>query len=80
MCILIFEYYEVIFCSVGDMMDIVLKEMYDFYDKGECYVMFWLEGIVLIVCFFVEYKLFGLEYVKLFKIFYMGLMFCYECL
>lgn len=77
---MIFEYYEVIFCSVGDIIDIVLKEMYDFYDKGDCYVMLCFEGIVLIVWVFVENKLYGLEYMKLYKIYYMGLMFCYECL
>ena len=31
----IFEHYEVISRSVGDTTDIVTKEMYDFYDKGE---------------------------------------------
>jgi len=30
-----FEHYEVIARSVGDTTDIVSKEMYDFYDKGE---------------------------------------------
>lgn len=56
-----FEYYEVISCLVGDIMDIVIKEMYDFYDKGDCYIMFCLEGIVFVVCFYVENKLFVLE-------------------
>lgn len=31
----IFEHYEVISRSVGDTTDIVTKEMYDFYDKGD---------------------------------------------
>lgn len=41
--------------------------------------MFWLEGIVVVVCVFNENKLF-VNFVQLIKFYYVGLMFCYECL
>ena len=40
----IFEHYEVISRSVGDTTDIVSKEMYDFYDKGDRHVTLRPEG------------------------------------
>ena len=40
----IFEHYEVISRSVGDTTDIVTKEMYDFYDKGDRHIT--LRGLV----------------------------------
>ena len=40
----IFEHYEVISRSVGDTTDIVSKEMYDFYDKGDRHVTHVLRG------------------------------------
>lgn len=55
-----FENFEVFLCLVGDIFDIVMKEMYDFYDKGDWYIMFCLEGIVGVVWVFVENKLYGL--------------------
>lgn len=54
----IFEHYEVISRSVGDTTDIVSKEMYDFYDKGERHVTLRPEGTAPIVRSFVEHKLF----------------------
>ncbi len=36
--VLYFEHYEVISRSVG-MTDIVTKEMYDFYDKGDPFTL-----------------------------------------
>ncbi|MDB7100334.1 histidine--tRNA ligase [Enterococcus mundtii] len=74
----IFEHYEVIARSVGDTTDIVSKEMYDFYDKGERHVTLRPEGTAPIVRSFVENKLFGPEYTKPYKTFYMGPMFRYE--
>ena len=74
----IFEHYEVISRSVGDTTDIVSKEMYDFYDKGERHVTLRPEGTAPIVRSFVEHKLFGPEYAKPYKTFYMGPMFRYE--
>lgn len=74
----IFEHYEVISRSVGDTTDIVSKEMYDFYDKGERHITLRPEGTAPIVRSFVENKLFGPEYAKPYKIYYMGPMFRYE--
>ncbi len=34
----LFEHFEVISRSVGDTTDIVTKEMYDFYDKGNRHI------------------------------------------
>lgn len=73
-----FEHYEVISRSVGDTTDIVSKEMYDFYDKGERHVTLRPEGTAPIVRAFVENKLFGPEYTKPYKTFYIGPMFRYE--
>lgn len=74
----IFEHYEVISRSVGDATDIVSKEMYDFYDKGERHITLRPEGTAPIVRSFVENKLFGPEYAKPYKTYYMGPMFRYE--
>ncbi|MDT2755879.1 histidine--tRNA ligase [Enterococcus asini] len=74
----IFEHYEVISRSVGDTTDIVSKEMYDFYDKGDRHVTLRPEGTAPVVRAFVENKLYGPEYPKPFKAFYMGPMFRYE--
>lgn len=74
----IFEYYEVISRSVGDTTDIVSKEMYDFYDKGNRHVTLRPEGTAPIVRSFVENKLFGPEFAKPYKTYYMGPMFRYE--
>lgn len=74
----IFEHYEVIARSVGDTTDIVSKEMYDFYDKGDRHVTLRPEGTAPIVRSFVENKLFGPEFAKPYKTYYMGPMFRYE--
>lgn len=74
----IFEHYEVITRSVGDTTDIVSKEMYDFYDKGDRHITLRPEGTAPIVRSFVENKLFGPEYTKPYKVFYIGPMFRYE--
>lgn len=74
----IFEHYEVIARSVGDTTDIVSKEMYDFYDKGDRHVTLRPEGTAPVVRAFVENKLFGPEFQKPFKTYYTGPMFRYE--
>ncbi|MFK4566640.1 histidine--tRNA ligase [Enterococcus sp. UD-01] len=74
----IFEHYEVISRSVGDTTDIVSKEMYDFYDKGKRHITLRPEGTAPIVRSFVEHKLFGPEFAKPYKTYYMGPMFRYE--
>ena len=61
----LFEHYEVISRSVGDTTDIVTKEMYDFYDKGDRHVTLRPEGTAP-------------EVQKPFKVYYTGSMFRYE--
>lgn len=74
----IFEHIEVVTRSVGDTSDIVTKEMYDFEDKGGRHITLRPEGTAPIVRSFVENKLFGPEFAKPYKVFYMGPMFRYE--
>lgn len=74
----IFEHYEVISRSVGDTTDIVSKEMYDFYDKGERHITLRPEGTAPVVRSYVENKLFAPEVQKPVKLYYMGSMFRYE--
>ena len=73
-----FEHYEVISRSVGDTTDIVIKEMYDFYDKGERHITLRPEGTAPVVRSFVENKLFAPEVQKPVKLYYIGSMFRYE--
>ncbi|GAA3018272.1 histidine--tRNA ligase [Tetragenococcus solitarius] len=74
----LFEHYEVISRSVGDTTDIVSKEMYDFYDKGNRHITLRPEGTAPIVRSYVEHKLFGPEHTNPYKVFYIGPMFRYE--
>ena len=74
----IFEHYEVISRSVGDTTDIVTKEMYDFYDKGDRHITLRPEGTAPVVRSYVENKLFAPEVQKPVKLDYMGSMFRYE--
>lgn len=74
----IFEHYEVISRSVGDTTDIVTKEMYDFYDRGERHITLRPEGTAPVVRSYVENKLFAPEVQKPAKFYYMGPMFRYE--
>ena len=73
-----FEHYEVISRSVGDTTDIVTKEMYDFYDKGDRHIALRPEGTAPVVRSYVENKLFAPEIQKPVKLYYMGSMFRYE--
>ena len=74
----IFEHYEVISRSVGDTTDIVTKEMYDFYDKGDRHITLRPEGTAPVVRSYVENKLFAPEVQKPSKMYYIGPMFRYE--
>ncbi|MDN6196538.1 MAG: histidine--tRNA ligase [Lactococcus raffinolactis] len=74
----LFEHYEVISRSVGDTTDIVTKEMYDFYDKGDRHVTLRPEGTAPVVRSYVENKKFAPEVQKPFKVYYTGSMFRYE--
>lgn len=73
----IFEHYEVV-SRAGDTTDIVTKEMYDFYDKGDRHIALRPEGTAPVVRSFVEHKLFGNDFAKPYKTYYMGPMFRYE--
>ena len=63
----IFEHYEVISRSVGDTTDIVTKEMYDFYDKGDRHITLRPEGTAPVVRSYVENKLLLLKCKSLLK-------------
>ncbi|MDR1013095.1 MAG: histidine--tRNA ligase, partial [Lactobacillales bacterium] len=74
----LFEHYEVFARTVGESSDIISKEMYDFYDKGNRHIALRPEGTASIVRAFVENKLFAPEHQKPYKVYYMGPMFRYE--
>ncbi|MBM7618105.1 histidyl-tRNA synthetase [Weissella uvarum] len=74
----IFENFDVFARSAGDTSDVVTKEMYDFYDKGDRHIALRPEGTAGVVRAFVENKLFGPEFKKPYKAFYIGPMFRYE--
>ncbi|KRM33465.1 histidyl-tRNA synthetase [Agrilactobacillus composti DSM 18527 = JCM 14202] len=73
-----FESYEVFSRSSGETSDIVTKEMYDFEDKGGRHLALRPEGTAGVVRAFVENKLYGPEFNKPYKVYYMGPMFRYE--
>ena len=73
-----FEDYNVFSRNVGVTSDIVEKEMYDFHDKGERHIALRPEGTAGVVRAYVENKLYGPEYPKPYKVYYMGPMFRYE--
>lgn len=73
-----FESFDLFSRSVGDTTDIVSKEMYDFYDKGNRHIALRPEGTAGVVRAYVENKLFGQEHAQPLKVYYMGPMFRYE--
>ncbi|KRM89663.1 histidine--tRNA ligase [Liquorilactobacillus vini] len=74
----IFENFEVFSRTSGETSDIVTKEMYDFYDKGQRHITLRPEGTAGVVRAYVENKLYGPEIQRPFKIYYLGPMFRYE--
>ena len=74
----LFESFDLFSRSVGDTSDIVSKEMYDFEDKGGRRIALKPEGTAPIVRSYVENKLFGPEYPKPLKVYYLSPMFRYE--
>ncbi len=70
-----FENYAIYARSAGDTSDVVTKEMYDFKDKGDRHVALRPEGTAGVVRAFVENKLYGPEFQKPYKVYYMGPMF-----
>lgn len=73
-----FENYDIFARSAGDTSDVVTKEMYDFKDKGDRHIALRPEGTAGVVRAFIENKLYGPEYQKPYKVYYMGPMFRYE--
>lgn len=73
-----FEDFNVFARNVGDTSDIVEKQMYDFEDKGGRHIALRPEGTAGVVRAYVQNKLFGPEFPKPYKVFYMGPMFRYE--
>ncbi|MCC5889574.1 MAG: histidine--tRNA ligase [Alkalibacterium sp.] len=74
----LFEQLELFARGVGETSDIVTKEMYDFFDKGNRHIALRPEGTAGVVRSFVENKLYGPEFQKPTKLFYIGPMFRYE--
>lgn len=73
-----FEDFNVFARNVGETSDIVEKQMYDFKDKGDRHLALRPEGTAGVIRSYVQNKLFGPEYSKPYKVFYMGPMFRYE--
>lgn len=73
-----FEEYELFQRGVGETSDVVSKEMYDFYDKGDRHISLRPEGTASVVRAYVENKLYGPEHNKPQKFYYVGPMFRYE--
>ncbi|WP_161877840.1 histidine--tRNA ligase [Alkalibacterium sp. MB6] len=74
----LFEQFDLFARGVGETSDIVSKEMYDFYDKGDRRVALRPEGTAGVVRSYVENKLFAPEYHRPMKLYYIGPMFRYE--
>ncbi|MDR0300071.1 MAG: ATP phosphoribosyltransferase regulatory subunit, partial [Streptococcaceae bacterium] len=74
----IFESYELFSRSAGESSDIVTKEMYDFYDKGDRHIALRPEGTASVVRAYLENKLYAPEIQKPVKFWYSGSMFRYE--
>ena len=74
----IFEQFELFARGVGETSDIVSKEMYEFYDKGDRHLALRPEGTAGVVRAYVENKIYGPEYHKPVKYYYEGPMFRFE--
>ncbi|BDR58129.1 histidine--tRNA ligase [Xylocopilactobacillus apicola] len=74
----IFENLNLFQRSAGETSDVVAKEMYEFTDKGNRKMALRPEGTAGVVRAYIENKLFGPEFAKPFKVYYLGPMFRYE--
>jgi histidyl-tRNA synthetase len=74
----IFESADVFSRTSGETSDVVSKEMYVFEDKGGRQMALRPEGTAGVVRAYIENKLYGPEYGKPYKVYYMGPMFRYE--
>ena len=72
----IMEKTELFARSIGDVTDIVEKEMYSFVDKGDNRVTLRPEGTAGVMRSLIEHKLYAVDSVS--KLYYMGPMFRYE--
>jgi len=72
----IMEKTELFARSIGDVTDIVEKEMYSFIDKGDNRVTLRPEGTAGVMRALIEHKLYAADSVS--KLYYMGPMFRYE--
>lgn len=76
-CLLIVEQILLFKCVIGEVIDVVEKEMYIFEDCNGDSLILCFEGMVGCVCVGIEY---GFLYNQEQCLWYIGLMFCYECL
>lgn len=74
----IFESLDLFARGVGETSDIVTKEMYDFYDKGDRHLALRPEGTAGVTRAYVENKMYAPEYHTPQKYYYTGPMFRYE--
>ncbi|WP_155287215.1 histidine--tRNA ligase [Lacticaseibacillus zhaodongensis] len=74
----IFESSDVFSRTSGETSDVVSKEMYVFKDKGDRMMALRPEGTAGVVRAYIENKLYGPEFAKPYKVYYMGPMFRYE--
>ncbi|MDR0898864.1 MAG: histidine--tRNA ligase [Lactobacillaceae bacterium] len=74
----VFENFELFSRSAGETSDVVSKEMYDFYDKGDRRIALRPEGTAGVVRAYVENKLYGPEYEKPVNLYYLESMYRYE--
>ena len=74
----IFEQFELFARGVGETSDIVSKEMYEFYDRGDRHLALRPEGTAGVVRAYVENKIYGPEHHKPVKYYYTGPMFRFE--
>ncbi|WDF83779.1 histidine--tRNA ligase [Lacticaseibacillus pabuli] len=74
----IFESADVFSRTSGETSDVVSKEMYVFEDKGGRNMALRPEGTAGVVRAYNENKLYGPEFAKPYKVYYMGPMFRYE--
>src|SRR5690625_2627263 len=65
----IFEQFELFARGVGETSDIVSKEMYEFYDRGDRHLALRPEGTAGVVRAYVENKIYGTEHHKPVKIY-----------
>jgi len=73
-----FEQFELFARGVGATSDIVSKEMYEFYDRGDRHLALRPEGTAGVVRAYVENKIYGPEHHKPVKYYYNGPMFRFE--